>query len=44
MKNPFVNLFKKKATGDENTPIPQSQDKKKKEGFFSKFFKNRLGK
>jgi len=44
MKNPFANLFKKKATGDENTPIPQSQDKKKKEGFFSKFFKNRLGK
>ncbi|MDC0647490.1 pilus assembly protein PilM [Candidatus Pelagibacter sp.] len=44
MKNPFANLFKKKATGDENIPIPQSQDKKKKEGFFSKFFKNRLGK
>jgi len=44
MKNPFANFFKKKATGDENTPIPQSQDKKKKEGFFSKFFKNRLGK
>jgi len=43
MKNPFANLFKKKATGDKNTPIPQSQDKKK-EGFFSKFFKNRLGK
>ena len=44
MKNPFANLFKKKPKGDENTPIPQSQDKKKKEGFFSKFFKNRLGK
>ena len=44
MKNPFANLFKKKPKGDENTPIPQSQDKKKKEGFFSKFLKNRLGK
>ena len=44
MKNPFANLFKKKPKGDENAPIPQSQDKKKKEGFFSKFFKNRLGK
>jgi len=44
MKNPFVNLFKKKPKGDENAPIPQSQDKKKKEGFFSKFFKKRLEK
>ena len=31
MKNPFANLFKKKPKGDENTPIPQSQDKKKKD-------------
>ena len=44
MKNPFTNLFKKKLKGDEGTPVPQAQDKKKKEGFFSKFFKNRLGK
>ena len=44
MKNPFANLFKKKPKGDEGTPVPQAQDKKKKEGFFSKFFKNRLGK
>ena len=44
MKNPFANLFKKKPKGEEGTPVPQVQDKKKKEGFFSKFFKNRLGK
>ena len=44
MKNPFANLFKKKPKAGENTPVPQAQDKKKKEGFFSKFFKNRLGK
>ena len=44
MKNPFANLFKKKPKGDEGTPVPQAQDTKKKEGFFSKFFKNRLGK
>ena len=44
MKNPFANLFKKKPKGDEGTPVPKAQDKKKKEGFFSKFFKNRLGK
>ena len=34
MKNPFANLFKKKPKGEENTPIPQAQDKKK-EGFLS---------
>ena len=39
MKNPFANLFKKKATGDENTPIPQSQDKKKKRDFLVNFLK-----
>ncbi len=44
MKNPFANLFKKKPKGNEGAPVPQAQDKKKKEGFFSKFFKNRLGK
>ncbi len=44
MKNPFSNLFKKKPKGDEGNPVPQAQDKKKKEGFFSRFFKNRLGK
>ena len=44
MKNPFANLLKKKPKGDEGTPVPQAQDTKKKEGFFSKFFKNRLGK
>ena len=44
MKNPFANLFKKKPKGDEGTPVPKAQDTKKKEGFFSKFFKNRLGK
>ena len=44
MKNPFSNLFKKKSGVNENTPVPQAQNKKKKEGFFSRFFKNRLGK
>ena len=44
MKNPFSNLFKKKPKSDQGNPVPQAQDKKKKEGFFSKFFKNRLGK
>ena len=44
MKNPFANLFKKKPKEDENAPVLQAQDKKKKEGFFSRFFKNRLGK
>ena len=44
MKNPFANLFKKKPKGDGGAPVPQAQDTKKKEGFFSKFFKNRLGK
>ena len=44
MKNPFTNLFKKKPKGNENTPVPKAQDKKKKESFLSRFFKNRLGK
>ena len=44
MKNPFANLFKKKPKDDKGTPVPTAQDTKKKEGFFSKFFKNRLGK
>ena len=44
MKNPFANLFKKKPKSDQENPVPQAQDTKKKEGFFSKFFKNRLGK
>jgi type IV pilus assembly protein PilN len=44
MKNPFANLFKKKPKSDQGNPVPQAQDTKKKEGFFSKFFKNRLGK
>jgi len=39
MKNPFANLFKKKPKGDENTPIPQSQDKKKKRDFLVNFLK-----
>ena len=41
MKNPFANLFKKK--GDAAPPIPTAP-KAKKEGFFSKLLKNRLGK
>ena len=41
MKNPFANLFKQK--GDAAPPIPTAP-KAKKEGFFSKLLKNRLGK
>ncbi len=45
MKNPFANLFKKKKKDDANAPpIPQGGESKKKEGFFSKLLKNRLGK
>ena len=43
MKNPFGNLFKKKDKAGSPAPTP-SGDKKKKESFFSKFLKNRLGK
>ena len=43
MKNPFANLFKKKdATASEITPT--TGDKPKKENFFSKLLKNKLGK
>ena len=43
MKNPFANLLKKKTGGTPNiVPAPSSSEKK--ESFFSKFFKNRLGK
>ena len=43
MKNPFSNLFKKK---DASTPeiTPSAGGKPKKENFFSKLLKNRLGK
>jgi len=47
MKNPFVNLFKKKAQGDEKNVKPQLSEKKEKKkrfSFFDKFLKNRLGK
>ncbi len=44
MKNPFANLLKKKPKVGTESPVPKKEDKKKKEGFFSKFFKNRLGK
>ena len=45
MKNPFANLFKKKKKDDANTPpVPLGGESKKKEGFFSKLLKNRLGK
>ena len=44
MKNPFANLFKKNNNKDApSTPTPKP-DTKKKEGFFSKLLKNRLGK
>ena len=42
MKNPFANLFKKKAKSD--APVPKPEPGNKKESFFSKFLKNRLGK
>ncbi len=44
MKNPFVNLFKKKSKEGEQTPVPKKEEKKKKESFLGKFFKNRIGK
>ncbi len=45
MKNPFANLFKKKSKdGSPDKPIPKPDAGKKKEGFFSKLLKNRLGK
>jgi type IV pilus assembly protein PilN len=45
MKNPFANLFKKKSKdGAANKPVPKPDAGKKKEGFFSKLLKNRLGK
>ena len=44
MKNPFANLFKKKSKEGEQTPVPKKEEKKKKESFLGKFFKNRIGK
>ena len=45
MKNPFANLFKKKNKNEAaSTPAPKPEAGKKKEGFFSKLLKNRLGK
>ena len=43
MKNPFVNLFKKKKDETAN-PVVGASEKKKKTSFFDKFLKNRLGK
>ena len=43
MKNPFANLLKKKDKAGAPPPTPIG-DKKKKETFFSKFLKNKLGK
>ena len=44
MKNPFSNLFKKKKKDEVGKPSIPTGDKPKKEGFFDKFLKNRLGK
>ncbi len=45
MKNPFANLFKKKANEEKSSPpVPKGDEGKKKEGFFNKLLKNRLGK
>ncbi len=43
MKNPLANLFKKKAAGDAPSVTPEAP-KQKKENFFQKLIKNRLGK
>ena len=45
MKNPFSNLklFNKKSKDGEAAAVPKA-DKPKKENFFSKLLKNRLGK
>ncbi len=43
MKNPFANLFKKKDAAAPDI-TPPTGDKPKKENFFSKFLKSRLGK
>ena len=44
MKNPFANLFKKKKKDESGKPPTPTGDKPKKDGFFDKFLKNRLGK
>ena len=44
MKNPFANLFKKKKKDEADKPPTPTGNKPKKEGFFDKFLKNRLGK
>ena len=45
MKNPFANLFKKKSKdGAQDKPVPKPDAGKKKESFFGKLLKNRLGK
>jgi len=45
MKNPFanLNLIKKKDKDQSGSPVPKS-DKPKKDNFFSKLLKNRIGK
>ncbi len=43
MKNPFANLFKKKDAAAPDI-TPPTGDQPKKENFFSKFLKSRLGK
>ena len=43
MKNPFANLFKKKDPSSTGI-TPSAGGNQKKENFFSKFIKNRLGK
>ena len=47
MKNPFANLFKKKAkAGEKNITHQPSEKKKKKKGlsFYDKFLKTKEGK
>ncbi len=43
MKNPLANLFKKKGAGEAPSVTPEAP-KQKKENFFQKLIKNRLGK
>ena len=40
----LVPVFKKKSKEGEQTPVPKKEEKKKKESFLGKFFKNRIGK
>ena len=44
MKNPFANLFKKQKKDEQGKSLTPKANNVKKEGFFDKFLKKRLGK